>query len=123
MSIICLELFLFLCHICGESIPGGKRFPQALESGIRLKESGIPRNIEIRNPSSTDKDWNPEYTKCNLESKTILDSIPWGNDLVKVATYSARSRQSHGKIGDCQQLYDDIETSNLLPGFLSLKNI
>ena len=23
------------------------------------KESGIPRTIEIQNPSSTDKDWNP----------------------------------------------------------------
>ena len=31
----------------------------ALESGIQLKESGIPLTIEIRNPSSTDKDWNP----------------------------------------------------------------
>ena len=31
----------------------------ALESGIQLKESGIPLTIGIRNPSSTDKDWNP----------------------------------------------------------------
>ena len=30
----------------------------ALESGIQLKESGIPLTIGIRNPSSTDKDWN-----------------------------------------------------------------
>ena len=29
----------------------------ALESGIHLKESGIPRTIEIQNPSSTDKHW------------------------------------------------------------------
>ena len=30
----------------------------ALESGIQLKESGIPLTIGIPNPSSTDKDWN-----------------------------------------------------------------
>ena len=30
-----------------------------LESGIQLKESGIPPMIGIQNPSSTDKDWNP----------------------------------------------------------------
>lgn len=58
-----------------------------------------------------------------LSLDMVLDSISWGKDLVKVATYSARSRQSYGKIGDCQQVYDDIETSNLLPGFLSFKNI
>ena len=31
----------------------------ALESGIQPKESGIPLTIEIQNPSSTDKNWNP----------------------------------------------------------------
>ena len=31
----------------------------ALESGIQLKESRIPLTIEIQNPSSTDKNWNP----------------------------------------------------------------
>ena len=30
----------------------------ALESGVQLKESGIPLAIGIENPSSTDKDWN-----------------------------------------------------------------
>jgi len=30
----------------------------ALESGIQLKESGIPQTTGIQNPSSTDKDWN-----------------------------------------------------------------
>ena len=30
----------------------------SLESGIQLKESGIPLTIGIQNPSSTDKDWN-----------------------------------------------------------------
>ena len=29
----------------------------ALESGIRLKESGIPRTIRIQNPRSTEKEW------------------------------------------------------------------
>ena len=31
----------------------------AFESGIQLKESGIPLTIGIQNLSSTDKDWNP----------------------------------------------------------------
>ena len=31
----------------------------SLESGIQLKESGIPLTIEIQNSSSTDKNWNP----------------------------------------------------------------
>ena len=30
-----------------------------LESGLQLKESGIPLTIGIQNPSSTDKYWNP----------------------------------------------------------------
>ena len=33
--------------------------PWALESGIQLKESGIPLTIGIQNPSCTDKDRNP----------------------------------------------------------------
>ena len=33
--------------------------PWSLESGIQLKESGIPLAIMIQNPSSTDKDWHP----------------------------------------------------------------
>ena len=46
----------------------------ALESGIQLKESGIPLTIGIRNPSSTDKEsvtWNPEF-------KNVLDSLTSG---------------------------------------------
>ena len=31
----------------------------ALESGIQLKESGIPLTTGIQNSSSTDKNWNP----------------------------------------------------------------
>ena len=48
---------------CGIRNPGrfelGILKSWALESGIYLKESGIPLTIEIRNPSSKDKDWNP----------------------------------------------------------------
>ena len=52
-----------------------------MEFGIQLKESGIPLAIDIQNPSSTDKDlengtWNPE-------SKTVLDTITWGDSHVK----------------------------------------
>ena len=43
-----------------------------LESGIQLKESEIPLVIGTRNPSSTDKYWNPE-------SKTVLDSLTWSD--------------------------------------------
>ena len=34
--------------------------------GIQLKESGIPLKIGIQDPSSTDKDWNPESTDCAI---------------------------------------------------------
>ena len=57
-----------------------------------LVESGILglgfRNIavEIRNPSSTEKDlessnWNPESTAWNPESNTVLDSFTRGDVL------------------------------------------
>ena len=51
-----------------------------LESGIQLKESGIPINTGIQNPSSRDKDWNPvpeirKSTAWNQESKTVFDSL------------------------------------------------
>ena len=39
---------------------------------IQLKESRIPLTIEMQNPSSTDKYWNPE-------SKTVLDSLTLGD--------------------------------------------
>ena len=56
----------------------------ALESGVQLKESGIPLAIGIENPSSIDKDWNrvpvyPESVTWNLESQTIVDSLTWGD--------------------------------------------
>ena len=43
------------------------RNPENLESGIQLKESGIPLTVEIRNPSSTDKEFGS--STCNPESK------------------------------------------------------
>ena len=69
----------------------GIRIPEswALESGLQLKESGIPLTIRIQNPSSTDKEtesstWNPESKAWNPESKTVLDSVTWGNVFVEV---------------------------------------
>ena len=51
-----------------------------MESGIQLKEYGIPPRIGIRNPSPTDNDlesstWNPESMAWNSESKIVLDSL------------------------------------------------
>ena len=56
----------------------------ALESGVQLKESGIPLAIGIENPSSTDKDWNRvpvilESVTWNPESQFIVDSLTWGD--------------------------------------------
>ena len=49
-----------------------------VESGVQLKEYRILLKIEIHNPCSNEKDRNQEYTTCNLESKTVLDSLIWG---------------------------------------------
>ena len=48
----------------------------ALESGIQPKESEIPLTIEIQNPSSTDKNWNPVI----LESEIQIHSVRWGRE-------------------------------------------
>ena len=53
---------------------------QALESGIHLGESGILLTIAIQNPSSTDKEWDPESKARNSQSKTVLDSLIWGDE-------------------------------------------
>ena len=34
--------------------------------------------IGIKNPSFTDKTWNPRSTGWNPESKTVLDFLTWG---------------------------------------------
>ena len=44
----------------------------ALESGIQLKESGIPLTLGIQNPSSTDKESVIQYLKVNSR---IQDSL------------------------------------------------
>ena len=49
-----------------------------MESRIQLRKFRILLKIEIQNPCSTEKDWNQESTTCNLESKTVLDSLTWG---------------------------------------------
>ena len=67
-------------HIRESEFPGAEEFPNlgnfclwnpcsfVLESGLQLKESGIPSTIGIQNPSSTDKYWNPESIAWNPES-------------------------------------------------------
>ena len=59
-----------------------------VESGIQLKESGMLLTIGIRNPSSTEKDfesssWNLESTAWNPESKTVLESLTWSELCLK----------------------------------------
>ena len=49
-----------------------------VESRMQLSKFRILLKIEIQNPCSTEKDWNQESTTCNLESKTVLDSLTWG---------------------------------------------
>ena len=49
-----------------------------MESRIQLRKFRILLKIEIHNPCSTEKDWNQESTTCNLESKTVLDSLTRG---------------------------------------------
>ena len=51
-----------------------------VQSGKRLKESGIPLTIGVRNPNSTDKKSGFQYlefefTAWNPESETALDSL------------------------------------------------
>ena len=57
-----------------------------LESGLQLKESGIPLKIGIRGPISTKENpessiWNPESMAWNPESKTVLDPFTWGEKI------------------------------------------
>ena len=51
---------------------------QALESGIQLKEFTIPLTTGIRDQSATGK--NPESNTWNPESKTVLDTLTWGEE-------------------------------------------
>ena len=62
-----------------------------LDLGIRNTElQEIQTATDNWNPESklTEKDlesstWNPETTAWNPESKTVLDSLPWGNKVFK----------------------------------------
>ena len=56
----------------------------SLESGIQLKESGIPLTIGMRNPSSTEKEpgsstWNLESTAWNPECAIWEETVPGVN--------------------------------------------
>ena len=68
----------------------GIRNPGVLESGILLKESGIPLTNMIRNPCYTNKDWNPELTAWNLESNTVLDYLTRGDTFRDKFVYPVR---------------------------------
>ena len=59
-----------------------------LESEIQLKESGIPLTIEIQNPGSPDKDWNP-VTEIWIHNQIL----PWITlHAAKVVNYSSHSK-------------------------------
>ena len=55
-----------------------KIFACGIQNTAQLRKFRILLKIEIQNPCSTEKDWNQESTTCNLESKTVLDSLTWG---------------------------------------------
>ena len=57
----------------------------ALESGIQIKEYGMPLMIWIRNPNSSCKLRNPVR---NPESKTVLDSLTWGKAIKRAIPIS-----------------------------------
>ena len=64
----------------GILIPVISRHFILVESEKRLKESGIPLTIGVRNPNSTDKKSGFQYlefesTAWNPESETALDSL------------------------------------------------
>ena len=47
----------------------------ALESGIQLKESGIPLTTKFRWQRLESSTWDPESTAWNPQSKNVLDSL------------------------------------------------
>ena len=57
----------------------------ALESGIQMKEYGMPLMIWIRNSNSSCKLRNPVR---NRESKTVLDSLTWGKAIKRAIPIS-----------------------------------
>ena len=50
----------------------------ALESGIQLKESGIPLTIGIRNPSFTDKESGFQYLESGIrDEESRIQDMSW----------------------------------------------
>ena len=80
----------------------------ALDSGIQLKESGIPLTIGIQNRSSTDwqrlesSTWNPESTAWNLESKTVLGFLTWGESPLKNPPHRPFTKGKLRSYTDCE---------------------
>ena len=69
-------------HVRESNFRNPEKFCWALQSGIQLKESGIPQTIGIQNPSSTGKDqrlesssWHWESTARNPGFRTVLDPL------------------------------------------------
>ena len=84
-----------------------------LESGLwnpekKLKESGIPLTIGIQNRSSTDRQrlesstWNPESTPWNLESKTVLGFLTWGESPLKNPPHRPFTKGKLRSYTDCE---------------------
>ena len=91
LLIDCLDCFSFFRPILGEF---GFRNPgkfllikfEILGFGIRNTAQGIRNPTDNWNPESKfywqileSSTWNPESTRWNPESKTVLDSLLWGN--------------------------------------------
>ena len=53
------------------------RNPENLESGIQFKEFGIPLTIEIRNPSSTDKESVIQYLESGIHGVDFRTKTVW----------------------------------------------
>ena len=71
-----------------------------VESGIQLKESGIPLSIKIQNPLSTKK--SGIQFQLNPESKTVLNSLWWDDGVITFKSLQNRKlkRVGLGKM-DC----------------------
>ena len=66
------------------------------ELAEKKKKNGSPAFLGIRNPLS----WNPESTVWNPESKTVTDSLTWGERLAKrarVKVLTGKSRENEAK--------------------------
>ena len=77
-----------------------------VESGIELKESGIPLTMGIQNPSSADKYWNPVpgiQTPQRVESR--IQECPWfayvGRYVKLRSSFTFIIRNTH----DCSKLF------------------